>query len=520
MKPNAINSVQLRKPQRNLFDLTHVHSFTCKFGMLYPTLVLDCIPGDSFNIGCDMLIRMQPMLAPPITRMNGFVHYFFVPYRLIWPEAGSNKGWIKFITLDPAAGAIPSVKFQGNTITADEKKALDFFGINPDLPNNATQYTFTALAFAAYQRIWNDYYRNQNVSVEGLATLTDGDNTSVANQLVKLRLRCWERDYFTSCLPTAQKGGSVQIPLGKVMLDPDWSTASPPSVHPTWREITTGNKWQNLEGIVGDASQDIAGTGVTGVVAYDPGDTMNVEPTLINDLRVAWAMQSLLERMMLGGSRYNEQIWSLFGVRPPDYRLQRAEYITGVKQAMVISEVLDMTGTNNPVGAMKGHGVSFNSGKIGNYYVQEHGCIIGIFSMMPKTAYQQGVPRYFTKSDPMDFYFQQFAHLGEQEVKMHELYAYGANHNNAWGYQSRYMEYKVANSRSSGDIRTSLDFWTLTRKFAAEPTYNVTFQECDPTDNDRIFAVQDGTDYFVVHLLHKIRSRRPMPIFGTPATLV
>lgn len=515
MSKNIFNSVRLNRPKRNKFDLTHDVKMSAKFGKLYPVLCCEAVPGDTFHLGCDMMVRFAPMLAPIMHRVNVSVHYFFVPNRLVWPKVGSNKGWEDFITGSPTAGAMPYLKYFGNTITTAEKQALDYFGINPDVPNDATERRVNAIPFAAYQKIWNEYYRDQNQSSPGIDTCTDGDNSANLASLLLLRLRCWEHDYFTAALPTAQKSTAVDLPLGVVQLNPEWGTTGM-TPHPTWREITTNNKWQNLEHIVGDASQDISGDGVTGVVAYDPAGTLEVGATTINDLRTAFKLQEWLERMMLGGSRYTESIWSMFGVKSPDARLQRPEYITGVKAPVVISEVLNMTGTATAAqGTMSGHGVSVASGKSGSYFCQEHGYIIGVLSVLPRTAYQQGVPRHFFKDDYLDFFFPQFAHLGEQAVENKEIYAYGSS--GTFGYVPRYAEYKFLPSRVAGDFRTSLDFWHLGRKFGSQPALNTTFVECDPTDNDRIFAVQDGTDYLWMHLLHRVTAIRPMPVFGTPS---
>ena len=165
---------------------------------------------------------------------------------------------------------------------------------------------------------------------------------------------------------------------------------------------------------------------------------------------------------------------------------------------------------------MAGHAVSINTGRDGSYYATEHGWIMGIMSVLPRTNYQQGIPRSFLRNDRLDYYWPDFAHIGEQEVKVEELYAYTANAKNTFGYVPRYAEYKFMNGRTAGDFRTTLDYWTATRIFGSEPTLSQEFIECTPEDPERIFAVQDGTDYLYMHLYHKIGARRLMPVFGNP----
>ena len=229
-------------------------------------------------------------------------------------------------------------------------------------------------------------------------------------------------------------------------------------------------------------------------------------------------MQEWLEKNARGGTRYIESILSHFGVKSSDARLQRPEYITGVKSPVIISEVLNTTGEDGglPQGTMAGHGIAVSSGKSGSYYCEEHGFIIGIMSILPKTAYQQGIPKQFLKKDTLDYYFPSFANIGEQEVKNNELFAYTASAEDTFGYVPRYAEYKYMPSRVAGDFRTTLDYWHLGRIFETQPALNQTFIECKPENTTRIFAVEDGTDPLFCHVLNKIQAVRPMPKFGTP----
>jgi hypothetical protein len=165
---------------------------------------------------------------------------------------------------------------------------------------------------------------------------------------------------------------------------------------------------------------------------------------------------------------------------------------------------------------MAGHAVGMHQGNVGRYYAQEHGWLIGIISIMPKTAYQQGIPKMFTRNDYLDYAFPTFANLGEQEVLTREVYAYGLSSNSIFGYIPRYAEYKFMNSRVAGDFRTTLDYWHLGRIFSGTPTLSQEFIECIPDDVLRIFAVQDDTDNIWMHILNKIQARRKLPFFGTP----
>jgi hypothetical protein len=227
-------------------------------------------------------------------------------------------------------------------------------------------------------------------------------------------------------------------------------------------------------------------------------------------------LQEWLERSARGGTRYVESILSHFGVKSSDKRLQRPEYITGTKSPVIISEVLNTAGAALPQGNMSGHGMAVNSGKAGSYRCEEHGYIIGIMSVMPKTAYQQGIPKHFLKDDPFDYFWPSFANIGEQEVKNDEVYAFTPTGNEPFGYVPRYAEYKFEQSRVAGDFRTSLAYWHLGRIFNSQPGLNGTFITSDPTH--RIFAVTDPLqEKLYAHVLNRVTAIRPMPKFGIPS---
>lgn len=505
---NLFNSVKLTKPKKNTFDLTHDVKMSGKMGLLMPNCIAEAVPGDKFDLSCDIFLRFAPLIAPVMHRIDVTCHYFFVPNRLVW------ENWEAFIVNEPTGG-LPFILMDG-TESADEKRLADYLGVPP---NNilGTAQAVNAIPFAAYQMVYNEYYRDQNLIPEVPFQLTDGNNAVNKANLLTLRKRAWEHDYFTAALPFAQKGAAVDIPLGQVELDPNY----------TGIPGFTGNG--GVPGPIYGTIENQPGTGIgsvggaTNQGAYDPADSLVVGATTINDLRRAFKLQEWLERNARGGTRYIENILAHFGVYSSDKRLQRPEYITGTKSPVVISEVLNTTGsfdgatdTSPAQGNMSGHGVSVGSGYNGSYYVEEHGYIIGIMSVMPKPAYQQGIPKNYLKTEPTDFYWPSFANIGEQEVLNAEIYAYTNTPFETFGYIPRYAEYKYIPNRVAGDFRTTLNYWHLGRIFASAPTLSQEFIECDYEDVNRIFAVNTNEDTLYIQVLNKIKAVRPMPVFGTP----
>jgi hypothetical protein len=507
MQNNIFEDVMYNSVPRNSFDLSHDRKFSAKLGRLYPCLVQEIVPGDSFSVQSEQLIRMAPLVSPVMHRVTATTHYFFVPNRLLW------KGWEDFIT-NPLGTNNPAPIFNPlPTIPVEVGSIADYLGyptgIIPD------EHYFNPFPYAAYNFIYNEYYRDQNLQDELPYELVDGlnDLNDIGNPFQDYPYRrAWNKDYFTSALPEPQKGEAVTLPLG-VSADINYVNNSQTRAYDTSGNPSNGASVTTIAGDLRAGGQN---------VSLDVSDSLEVDLSsataiTVEDLRRATRLQEWLEINARGGTRYIESIQNHFGVKSPDARLQRPEYLGGGKSNISFSEVLQTSSSDQttPQGNMAGHGINVgNSNRMDNVTFTEHGFIIGIFSVMPDTAYINTTPRWAFRFDPLEYLWPKFAQLGEQIVYRKEVNGSAINGDEVFGYQSRYADYKYNHNTVHGEFKTNLDFWHMARKIE-DPLLNESFIQCQP--DDRVFAVVDQElDKMYVHMFHRINARRPLPRYNIP----
>ncbi len=501
MEQNKVfDNVSRERPNHSSFDLSHEKKLSGQMGQLIPVLCQEAVPGDHWSINSEVMLRLSPTLAPIMHRINVFMHYFFVANRLIWDD------WEDFITggdLGTTTPTMPTLSgagkapFYKNTVS-------DYLGVPTILSTDTmlTNYSFIGqLPYRGYHLIWSEYYRDQQ-----LQTAFDPNASNSDSVLGAIRTRAWEKDYFTSSLTAPQKGNAITTAITASWTYLDSALTKAPSA-------------------VGDIRSD--GTNIEDSASADIG-IKNIDTITgtvdVNDLRQAVRFQEWWEIANRAGSRYTEQILAHFGVHSSDSRLQRPEYIGGGRQPVVISEVLNTTGASGDdvQGTMTGHGIAVGDNNYAKISVEEHGYIYAILSILPRTTYQQGVPKHFLRDDKFDYYFPSFAHLGEQAVENRELYfdptSAGDDPTGTFGYQQRYAEYKYIPSSVHGEFRDTLDYWHCGIQYTAEPSLNEAFIEFDGTESsDRIFANTTASDDKLwIQIYHAIRAKRPMPFFSDP----
>lgn len=512
---NIFQSIKTRKPKLNKFDLSFEKKLSLRMGGLYPILLQEVVPGDKFRVKSEILMRMSPMIAPVMHRINVYTHYFFVPNRLVWNE------WEDFITggedglQEPV---FPTMAMStGTQASFIEGKLPDYFGVPPTSSITET-VTISALPFKAYQMIYNEYFRDQNLEEKVVFDTNSGPVAGVSSieELSTIRTRAWEKDYFTSALPWSQRGGEVALPTAISYKEKAEYYKSDGATPPVYTDATIGTP----DLIDNSGTTNLADGG--GTVGMQVRNIEGITST-INDLRRASRLQEWLEKSARGGSRYIEQILIHFGVRSSDARLQRPEYLGGGRSPMIISEVLQTSESDvaaadsSPQGNMAGHGISVGRKNGFSKSFEEHGFIIGILSVLPKTTYQQGLDRFWNKYDKFDYYWPEFAHLGEQEILNKEIFLDFVDpdvNDETFGYQQRYAEYKYNQSQVAGEFRSSLDFWTMGRIFTSLPPLNGDFVKSDPTT--RIFAITEDVDTLYCQVYNKIDALRPMPYHSIP----
>lgn len=596
---SIFSKVAIETPKKSVFDLSHTSRLTCEAGKIVPIFCQYTMPGDKWQISCGCFGRTLAMLAPMMQDVSIDVHFFSVPLRLLWknfetfisgPEkmktdSEGNKYWpsdpvhpyftLKSVGYDCGSPTMESE--DGYSYLWCTSSLADYLGypvpkrFDETYQSNIDGVCFTddttkfdPFPFRAYQLIYNEWYRDENLIDElDIETEDDGflDTSQLNMVLLPLRSRAWKKDYFTSALPWPQRGedvmlsftGSVDVDASSVNLYND--AGSNEDRQFIGRGNTTGliGRGYALGTITSSSASD--GGSISGDTVDVDFDQESVNPnnaantfsidgitasltnmsnSTIIELRRAFALQKWFENSARLGGRYIEQMLAHFGVQSSDARLQRPEFIGGFSTPLSVSEVVQTSESSddNPLGTLGGKGVAVGSSSIGSYYCEEHCIIMGLLTVRPKSLYELGIPRQFNMFERFDFPFPEFANIGEQAILKQELtysnyesstISYNSNLVDTFGYTPRYAEFKYIPSTVHGEFKNTLDYWTMYRKYDIDDVeLNEAFIDITEASesNKRPFAYQvEGNDDYIIQVNFDIKAVRPLPYFSTPGYL-
>jgi hypothetical protein len=546
--------------RRSTFDRSHSLKTSFNVGDIVPFFVDEVLPGDTFNVDTSKVVRLQTLLTPVMDNIYLDTYFFFVPNRLTWSH------WKQFNGENTESAWIPQTEYEIPQITAPASGGwsvgtiADYLGIPTGVPN----LSVSALPFRAYALVMNEWFRDENLSDPLVVPVDDatvvGVNsgtfvTDVAKGGLPYKAAKYH-DYFTSCLPSPQKGPDVVIPVAQAgsypvvslssEVDSSKSTGSLVFKAKAYNQIpylglksfvdSSGSRLTDFD--KGNSSFDSAvglSDGVVPVNLWAVADG-NAASATINQLRMAFQIQKLYEKDARGGSRYIEILKSHFGVTSPDARLQRPEYLGGNRVPININQVVQQSATasgETAQGTVTGMSVTTDTHSDFTKSFTEHGFVIGVMVARYDHTYQQGLERFWSRKDRFDYYWPVFANIGEQAVKNKEIFAQGPAKvdsagavidDQVFGYQEAWADYRYKPSRVTGEMRSqyaqSLDVWHLADDYSALPMLSDSWIREDKTNVDRVLAVTSSvSNQLFADIYIKNRTTRPMPMYSIPGLI-
>lgn len=522
--------------KRSKHSLSFQRLQSMDMGYLYPTGVVEVLPGDSMRFAQSAFCRFSPLVAPVMAKVNILMYRFFVPYRIL------DKNWETIITggMDNKMSMV-TPQMELDSSTWKRGGLFDYLGIgNPG--NN--KISVCSYAMRAYNMIWNEYFRDQDLQTEAYF---DNEATTDSPSSFGILPVCWEKDYFTIARPWMQKGNAVSIPVNAATSDVQGTVhiTGRTDYGPTFRTPEADASYQPGFLYVGPFTHDSGAVsgGVTDLrysfnkTSPSVNDATLKGPALWNDpalqgtltgfisgsvgsitpedLRLAMSLQRFGENRARFGSRYSEYL-RMLGVRPQDMRLDLPEYLGGGVSTMQLSEVIQTSNESaSPLGTLGGHGVGVARSRRSRHFFPEHGLVIFLACLRPKSLYTNSIPREFLRKSRFDFWQPELQHLGQQEITNKELNAANDSPDGVFGYSDRYNEYRFKQSQVCGEFRDLLQYWHLGRILPSNTTLNADFVRCQPRND--IFAVTDE-DYDKVYcsFSHSIQARRLITRHASP----